>query len=320
VPASAEDANEPISVSDVEVDVSILISELDELRSEVEQLKSAERGRRQFFPHRSDNCRGGWFAGAEITIVKPYFGNGFYHVEGFPTWTDDFSTYSAPRVFLGSRSADGLGLQATFWHFDHTSDDVVYRRGNSYTRTRRMGLKAQALDLEATKFSYCCGVHWDLGAGLRYGQVGGLFDDSEVFSGRPATYTYLFDSTFEGLGPSMALRGRHQFGTSRFSVISNFRTAVLFGNQDLEFRLIDSDQSVSRRPGRNDSRLVPILEQQVGVEWTILVRSARFSIRCMVEGQWWGNAIIEEPEDLIFPRDAEDLGFFGGTLSTSCMW
>ncbi len=324
----AEGPVEPVSL----VSTNNLMIEMNELRAELDELKAYGLGGGKDVSHCCDCCYPcGWFVGVEAAIVKPHFGNGVISIEGQPI-APDFDYHATPRINLGFRGARGLGIRARYWVFDQASNDFEAFDPDQGIAFLGVDLDVRALDLEVTKAFYKCGVHWDLGAGVRYGKVE-VDQAAEFFpveeEGRSSGAVQNLD--FEGGGPTFSLEGRHRIGSTNFAVIGNLRASLLYGEQRLKVERFsfDVDEIVHYESlsGGYDDKVVPVIESQIGIEWGVPLWCGRLSARAMVEGQWWGSvmpltfpAASDGPIEQAIPANIEDLGFFGGTVGLAYEW
>jgi len=325
--SQAEDLNESFRDDGTYGDMASLRAELNDLRAELDELKASNLAGHAGMSHGCDSyvpC--GWFAGAELAILKPHFGNGVYNMPGLRPWTD-FNYNGTPRIHVGLRSADGLGLQASYWSFDQWSEPTV-SRDDTVSQYRILGLNVQALDTEVTKAFFLCGIHGSLGAGLRYGKVEAASVYKVRYAGQdPYAFSDVFNRDIEAMGPTIVLDVRHRIGDTRLAIIGNVRSSVLFGGQKWQVTQTtdlpgegQANRRVERLPGSNEDRLLPVLESQIGLEWRIPVGSDYAYLRCTIEGQWWGNGLLGRPESLFVSGVPEDLGFVGGTVAVGYRW
>lgn len=267
--------------------------------------------------HRS----GGWFSGYAAVLIKPHLKESFQaftidgvsgtqNLLGFQTDYD----YSS-RVWFGYSSADGLGVQARYWHFDHALDPLeltadattvvgaqaitviypgvinsafagdVLRAGSS--------LQIQTLDVEALQQVALGRVRGQVGGGLRYAK---LRQSSQSSIAGPVPQALSWQREFEGLGPEASLDFARPWGAGGLSFVGGFRAALLFGTKTL-----DRVQTITAGLTPPDVT-TPIVrlndvdevtaggELQLGLQWQREVRAGTVFVRGAYEGQLWTDA------------------------------
>jgi hypothetical protein len=292
--------------------------------------------------------RATFFAGFEATFVKPRFENNvaFTTMEAdgasFESFTDtefDYDLEFTPRVFLGWRHDDSVGLRATWWQFDHAAatasanppangfGSITHPTFGSVdissiiptdTFTAAADLNAYTIDIEATRETGFCG--WDLGVagGLRYahseqGYSAELRDDTAALRG-----SIEYRQSIEGFGPTISLSAyRPIAGDAGF--FCKARGSVLFGDGKSTLAAVeDADLTTPFNTSRTTNRddLLSIGEIQLGFRWQSLAKRGqpyRPFLTAAMEGQIWNGAGSATSED-------GSLGFFGFNTGAGLTW
>lgn len=190
---------------------------------------------------------GSWVAGVSAYILKPYFTGGnpaYFSNDGIsPTFsvTNFQSTLSAtPAYWIGYVGASGFGVQANFFSFYQSNstgpvtgsfviDPFLNAAavGGSDFLMATSTLRLTTFDFEGTKQINFWDCSWKASAGLRYLSTGQNYESSDS-----SGFTSSFNSNFNGVGPTLALAGRHAAGASGFGFYGNARGAVAFGKHD----------------------------------------------------------------------------------------
>ncbi len=288
------------------------------------------------------------YAGFEFTFVKPRYENNvaFTLTESDGAGNDvisdadfDYDLELTPRVYVGWQNVNGVGLRATWWHFDHESatasgthpDNGFGNITHPSFGTVNIGttqlnesfdagssLNAYTIDIEATKQTSFCG--WDLGVagGVRYAFAEQGYD-AQLRNGASMLLGQIdYQQSVEGIGPTISLSASRQL-TRRTSLFSRARGSVLFG--DGESRLEAGEDldlttafSTTRTTSRDD--LLSIAEIQIGFKWQgdqLAHRVFTPFVAIAMEGQVWNGAGSATSEE-------GNLGFFGFTTNLGVDW
>ncbi len=277
--------------------------------------------------------RCGFYAGAELVIVKPYWEDEVDTLKEvlviddieFPTviaLDPGYDCSLSPRVYVGHRNCSGFGGRVRYWLYDEAANPLLVDEfGNELTLNA--DLNVQALDAEFTKLLTNGQFSLEFGGGARYGRTkveASLRNENEFF-----TTFYSGRATFEGVGPTIFGEARHQLGGSHFAVIGNLRGSLLFGQSNAISIREEEIPSTLINKGKDD--VVPVIESQFGVEYARCLGHGRLALRALMEGQWWG---VSTP-GASFSRELQgvpglnidqfntgrDLGFFGVTAGVT---
>lgn len=293
-----------------------------------------------------------FYSGFEFTFVKPRFERNvaFSTLVGDGAGNDvftetefDYDLELTPRVFLGWRHCDGVGLRATWWHFDNDAapavgspvdtgfgrishpefEDVDISTGDFedlFTGTSH--LNAYSIDLEATMETEFCG--WDLGVagGIRYAfaEQGYLAEvESDGANARIIDGRISYLQSIEGIGPTISLSASRPL-TCRASLFCKARGSLLYG--DGESRLSAQEDALTgggftfttnRTTNRDD--VLSIAEMQLGFRWQGGEPCYTFRpfLTMAMEGQVWNGAGSATSAD-------GTLGFFGFATQLGLEW
>lgn len=215
------------------------------------------------------------YYGFELAILKPHTGSISGNIPAFgasgvltPTYDYELS----PRVYLGRERCDGLGVRATYWQFDHGTNDV-----GAFGITT--GLEIHALDFDVTHRSEFCGSDVLLSAGLRYGDL-----EADVRSPAFGGEFLHFDS--DGWGPTIGATLRRDLGTTAWDIFVGGRASLL---------LTDSSINIPTVVTANVSdSTMQIWECRIGVERKrqLRCRDAQLVSQFAFEAQNWQSGAI----------------------------
>jgi len=323
--AKAEQTSDVSQVSTMSISTRFasMQAELEELRAKAEQISYGGDGKIACNDCGSVGCNclcdvgcGGFFAGAEAVIVRAHIGDGAENDVVDAAIDARYDYKVTPRIWLGYRNCEGLGIRARWWNFDQDSN-LSDAATDPDDEVSFHSLNVQAVDLEATQLVCWGPLQMNFAMGARYGKVEGTgtniydFDgDLDVDAGQ---------SDFEGFGPTFALEARRPISCSNFALIGNLRNSLLFGNNNS----VDIDADVGNQgfnnvvldTGERKDTAVYVVESQVGAEYTRCLGSGVLSIRAVMEGQFWGKSIAQnDPGSTSSDNLDEDLGFFGATF------
>lgn len=257
-------------------------------------------------------ARRGFYAGAELLLIKPHFENQILtRIESSGGFTErgtdmNYDYSAAPRFWLGYALPGGWGIQTSYWSLDQTSnlaETIVGGEtalteftagGRSFNAglavspnvgpqeiTLRHKLEIEVLDGQMTYQSQCRHFTWESGFGIRYARVD---QSARAFLGT----LNLFEHYFEGVGPVGNLAIRRDVGRG-FELDGRLAGCVLFGDQAASFQRPLEDYREFSPNG-----LLSIGEVSLGVRKTWDSRWGEFYSRAGWEGQIWfgaGNAV-----------------------------
>jgi len=200
-------------------------------------------------------CTGcGFFGGAEVAFLKPYFNNNQalsrYTVTPATESVSDFACdYAAsPRIWLGCMNSCGFGARVCYWEYDQStnartgvqSDTNVFYFAPGITigslETDNPGdllatserLHMYTVDVEITQcMQICC---WDVvfGGGIRDASV--HIDRMNAFTpagGAAPSEVADIGNNFDGIGPTVFAELRRPFGCGGLAFVGNVRGSLL---------------------------------------------------------------------------------------------
>lgn len=192
-----------------------------------------------------------WYAGYEITFLKPYISDN----EFAGGWDDDYGT--GHRFVIGYDNGDGLGARLRYWLYNHNHNNAA---GAPFVH-----IDMDVLDAEITLQERM--RNWDLlvSGGLRYGRAAFDFGGGDLY--------------FEGVGPTVSLEATRDVGCRGLYLIGNFRTSILYGELGgpaAGFQAADDETAI-------------VLENQLGVGWSREYGRGLLNVRGVWESQYWYN-------------------------------
>jgi len=216
-----------------------------------------------------------WYAGYEMTILRPYVGDANF---GPGTFGDDYGV--GHRFVLGYDNGSGLGARLRYWMYNHNHGTAA---GAPFIH-----IDMDVLDGEVTLQEQL--HNWDLMAsgGLRYARSSfnsPLFGPSDIH--------------FEGIGPTVSLEATRCVGSRGVYLVGNFRGSMLFGQINGLF------------PAAIEDEVTVVLENQLGLGWTREFGRGIVNLRAVWESQFWLNDTLADD----FNGFGTNLGFSGPTAS-----
>jgi len=190
----------------------------------------------------------GWYAGVDLLFLSPKlnavgFNNIFY--DGSPANQTADGQLSAPlefsqRVIVGYEGEQGGGVQVRWFTFDNTTsyagngEDSV---NGTIAIAGNLNFDVDSIDAEFTQRGSFNVWDWLATAGVRYARVDIHEDASDKFEWAgfgDAVWFGLAGATFEGAGPTFSVQGSRPVFWDGLSVYGRARTALLFGDIDLD--------------------------------------------------------------------------------------
>lgn len=262
----------------------------------------------------------GFYAGAELTLLKPYLGGTCLDTPCFvdsgdsavTTLMPGFDLYSAPRLTLGYMSCTGLGIRARWWRMDlHAEGTERYVNPelptDIFTGDVAASLDAQTFDLEVTDVTVLNGK-WDLmiSGGVRYADLDfSRAADGTLGEGDAGVSAKNFRrSDFEGLGGTAAVELRRPW-FRRVGIFANVRGSLLYGRTGGFVSRETAGITSPPRSGTEGGITRSMWEAQLGCDWTKeLWHGTHLTSRIAAEAQCWDSMI-----------GSADVGFVGMTFA-----
>lgn len=253
--------------------IAALEADVAELQAQPEPMAP----RSVFRPHLWDLYGGGWYGGAEATILEPFMSGAqsVLSVAPVPGSLIQQQFLAGVRYQVGWANEAGLGVRGRYWSYYNF---FTYSDPHA---PAQLGIDLQAADLEATVTQRVW--NWDtlLSAGARYGKLGYVNKQATVFG--------VGSATFEGVGPTVAMEGRRRLGGSAFSLYGNLRGSALFGtvaNQSLFTFMPRSTIS---------GEVMGVAENQLGLAWDrVTANGLVIEARAVWETQYWMNSTLSD--------------------------
>jgi hypothetical protein len=294
----------------------------------------------------SASCDCGWYAGVGAYFLKPYWTSNpaFATSQGIggvatTTQTDfDYGLSGAPLVWIGYRGPSCLGFELRGWWFhDSEAIELVNAGGGvAINSAAPLGLRntsttagdelsfASSLDIDVVdllgSYQATFGLGTlDLGAGVRYARVEQQYRHVEDPAANALLDRIESLHDFEGLGPTLALRGRAAI-SQRLTAIADLRYSVLYGDFDEQAVSFADNVLVANRLHSTDDFL-NIAEIELGAEYVVPCDRVEFFLDGALVAQVWEGAGNSANNDsitlLVDPEVADknaDLALFGFRL------
>lgn len=250
-----------------------------------------------FQPRLWDLYSGGWYGGAEATILQPFMSGApsVFNVGPVSGSLIQQQFLTGVRYQVGWANEAGLGIRGRYWSYYNFFDQA-----EPYAPAE-LGIDLQTADLEATFTQRIWNFDTLLSAGARYGKLGYMNNASvgvlPIFG--------VGSATFEGVGPTVALEGRRRLGGSAFSLYGNVRGSALFGT--IANKLLFTSMPRSNITGE----VMGIAENQLGITWDWVASNGLvIEARAVWETQYWMNNTLSDDVYGI----GTNLGLIGPTI------
>lgn len=287
---------------------------------------------------------GGLGAGARVAARQEDFGNDYE---------------ASPFAWVGIVNEDGAGVRVRYWQFDDGASasesnlpGVVNLLGATIFTANPLGvgfnsvpnlalgvpqlafesdLQVTVWDLEVSQTAAMGNWSLTLAGGARYAHMSQSYNATEFVAG--AVQALRSGHHFDGVGPTAAVEVGYGLGGG-VSLYSNLRGSVLFGNgaQAANYASFAGATLIgSTDAAASHDDILPILEAEVGAEWSTALGGNRLFVQAGLVGQAWlgaGNAARSQGAN--FPLigqqpfvpfllggapDDVNLGFFGIKLA-----
>jgi hypothetical protein len=286
---------------------------------------------------------GGAQAGIGFYYIQPHWETNPSHTINFTAQdgttqirqTDfDYDYEFAPLIWLGWSNCDGMGFRLRYWHLETDASTLLTNDGTlAIDSAAPLGLqnlsttagdvllfasdlKIRVYDAEVTQAAELCGWNLLVTGGLRYAHISQSYVHVEL----PTLGNTLVDAissghNFKGIGPTAALETRR--GMGGLAIYGSARGSILFGTgkQD-STQVVNNDPNTFASTSRDD--VLPILEMEIGAEFTSEMCGSRMFVQAALVGQVWfgaGNAANNELIPVLVDPEVSDnssnLGLFG---------
>lgn len=301
-----------------------ITSTVDQHEQRIADLEAAMSGLRRTPAQPAD--RGS--DGPELYVGYTFLFSKLHYKESFQATVSDFATGTmelvpfdeeyelTPRVWIGLRGANGIGVRASYWSFDHSSDELnlvsdgVRIPGATSTSvifpalivapypgdrlSVGTSMEATTADLEATYDVRLRRAEATLGAGLRYANTDQAFD-ATVIPGpiplaSPAALNWV--RQFEGFGPLLTAQGMLPLGNAGFYGRGGVNVSFLFGEKTLR-RTVFNDATPPPNAGlpvltfEDSDEITGVYGANIGLGWQRHGDFASWLIEGTYEGQLW---------------------------------
>jgi len=233
----------------------------------------------------------------------------------------DYGLGAAPLVCLIWPGDNGLGIRGRWWYFDQSShlDAINGTNPASAVTSVAVGglslsspstvqlqsgvadefafsstLKVLVLDVEATQDVRCADWLFVFGLGGRYAHLSQNYDAWQANPGATggAVVACLHAGhNFNGAGPTLSSELVHPLWNTRLSLYGNARASFLYGHQSQHAALetMQNGGSFVDSTSGGDG-LLPVLEFELGVQYTSDMGDWRPFVRAGLVSQTWFNA------------------------------
>jgi hypothetical protein len=279
-------------------------------------------------------CDCGWYAGAGAYFVAPRWTTNpalaTAQAAGGVTTTVqtdfDYDLSGAPLFWFGYRGPSCLGFEVRGWWFDDSESIALVNPGAGVAidSAAPLGLQnlsttagdvlsfASSLQIDVVDVvgSYQAQLAFgtlDFQAGVRYARVDQEYLHSEVPAAGGLIDSVASNHTFEGAGPTLALRGRAAI-TQRLTAIADLRYSALFGDFDQQAALITNNVVTAISTHSTDDFL-NIAEIELGAEYALPWRHLEFFLDGAFVAQIWegaGNSANNEAIIVIVDPEVSD--------------
>ncbi|MEZ6092780.1 MAG: Lpg1974 family pore-forming outer membrane protein [Pirellulaceae bacterium] len=270
-----------------------------------------------------DNCQresNRIYAGAAVVFAKPHFKEAFDYsqtslISGQQSLIPfEYDYAPTPKVWLGLKGQDGLGIQTSYWQFDQdgasraTSSDGttligahaatiifpanIFTANPTETLLTSSSLWTETLNLCGTLDTQFGGIDLQGAAGVRYVGFRQNYAASIVDgTGTPLRFIN-WERSYYGLGPTVIVDGKKRLGNTRLSAFMHGGGALLFGSKSID-RTVVGDQSPQPASPflslTGADEVVGVGEASLGLEWSTQLVGHVVAVRGSYDGQLWAE-------------------------------
>ena len=242
----------------------------------------------------------------------------------------------APLLCLGYVDSNGVGIRGRWSHFHGSNTQSVdnpaqsdpnvtttiysaYPLGVGFAAASAAGIDNSLqfyndLTMDVADLELLRDVRWGrgsllFGAGVRYAHLSENYTASWLSTPQDPTQDVVATEltsghNFNGIGPLLSLEARYPVGNAGLALLANWRGALLFGtgHQSADLTAVEDDPSGNLLDGevtklQSGGGTLPVLECEVGAEWSRHIGRADFMIQAALIGQAWfymGNAANQQ--------------------------
>ncbi len=252
-------------------------------------------------------CGCGWYAVGEAVWIEPRWKSfdalkvlsNATTVEQLPY---EYDYEVSPRVWLGYTGCNGLGVRASWWQADHDAESIVRTVGVNQaliglglgtenfgqTLSADQSLDLETIDLEATHCWQLCDSRFLLAFGARYVQAN-VSSRQELATATGAVLAgFEAESSFEGIGPALALEFSRSLACSCLSLHAGLRGTIAFGEQEdraARQQSLGLGGFLTERVTREADEALAIAELQIALQWTC----GGWFVRGGWQAQYWDD-------------------------------
>jgi hypothetical protein len=254
--------------------------------------------------------RWGWYAGYDNVFLIPHFKHNAGSIVASAANNNatiqniEWDFKYSPRVWVGLVEPDGTGVVGRWFMFDHSSRDG----GGQHD------IDMYTIDLEKVWHHNTTRGAVTASGGFRYASVEQELSTATNIGGAlGSTHT---DTGFHGVGPTIALNGRHRIANSAWNLFAGARFSVLYGSSSTAVSTPLPATAVAYEEGDD---LMAVTDLQIGLDWsTHLCYTTRLFFRVAAEGQFWYGGVNSNAYNaqVAAPLLDGNFGLFGFTVGT----
>ncbi|TWU48007.1 hypothetical protein Poly59_48510 [Rubripirellula reticaptiva] len=240
-------------------------------------------------------------------IIDPPVGNTLVPFE--------YDRQLSTRTWLGWQSKRGGGFRATYWEFDEQAGDesvtavvgatpvfvFVYGAGNNLSRSAQAGvgqtltsqhrLKLQAFDLEATQQFDWNSLRGTLSCGVRIADMEQLLRGDVVDGVGALQESIANDLTFQGAGPTVAMKVNRAIAASRLAMYGGMRGSLIMGETNQKIYEMKGAFTTELEDLATQREVITAFELALGLQWNQPIgRRCTTFARAGYECQTWIDA------------------------------
>ncbi len=213
---------------------------------------------------------------------------------GFIDALDACSSIQGSYTNFRSHGGDTLGAQAGVG--SNVSSLVLHPASTNAGSTSSLVSAVNDIDFQLAEIEYrrllCGGMRHalNLTVGGRYAKLDQEFQQTGNFAPPTGTIQTTTNITFQGGGVRTGLDGQWNFGNSNLALYGKGFLSLLFGRFNSNYSQVDTTTTIVQANSNwADDRVVPIVEYEVGVNWTS--RNNHWRIATGYYTAFWFNTV-----------------------------
>jgi hypothetical protein len=292
----------------------------------------------------------GWFVSLGLNVFRPQWATNQALATSTPLGGGrnslaakdfNFDYQASPFIDFGYVAQNGLGFRVGYWDYSANSSVAFAPTGGGIvTSAAPLSLTAfanpnpmradatlafQVWDAELTQQIVQGQWWWQFAGGVRYLHIAQGYNVTT--SGAAAAVDDLVSSHhFSGAGPTLAVKGQRQLGTSYFSLYGLARGSALFGDNSQNAALFSATGTHGDTASQTSRSFVGMTELEMGVWYQRSFNRFILVATGGVVGQYWSNVGNSANTDIFSPfandealNNTMGMGLFG-IRSTLQLW